>query len=321
MPFRPGTCWANRYPLEPTMSTPLFTAAILSYNRRDLVRLAVESVLAQEFTDYELLIVDDCSTDGSAELLSEYSDRARVVILEKNLGEMGARNVVLEEARGRYVAFLDSDDLWFSWTLKTFAQVLRERDWPQMVSGLPYHFRDLRELQDIPQGAPQHRAYEHYVCGSMYFGVMNCVFLTEAARKIGGFKDLRVVGPDSDFLFRFPLGGGFAQVLFPYTQARTFEEGIMSNPRMASGGISALVDAELAGEYVGGDRLKADRVRHITVRTRSVSVLCSSKGRQDMAWQLFLRTIPWNLRHARLKYLTVFPLLSLWNTLKSTLRG
>ena len=78
---------------------PLFTVAILCFNRAKLVRVAIESALAQEFLDYELVLVDDASTDESAEVLGEYADRATIVLREQNGGEMAARNSALERAR------------------------------------------------------------------------------------------------------------------------------------------------------------------------------------------------------------------------------
>lgn len=69
--------------------------------------------MAQTFSDYELILVDDASEDESLDIIKEYADgRTRVIELERPHGAAGARNAGLEEASGRYVTFLDADDLW-----------------------------------------------------------------------------------------------------------------------------------------------------------------------------------------------------------------
>ncbi len=83
------------------------------YNNAAYIEGAVRSVLAQTYPHWELLIVDDCSTDGSPELLRAFSDpRIHVWRNETNSGAAVSRNRALREARGRWVAFLDSDDQW-----------------------------------------------------------------------------------------------------------------------------------------------------------------------------------------------------------------
>lgn len=96
------------------MSEPLFSVIIPSYNRRHLLAEAVASVSAQSLGDWELLIVDDGSDDGTAEAFAEHQDpRVRLLVRPHN-GIIGqVRNVGARHARGRYLAFLDSDDLWY----------------------------------------------------------------------------------------------------------------------------------------------------------------------------------------------------------------
>jgi glycosyltransferase involved in cell wall biosynthesis len=90
--------------------TPV-TAAITTYNRAAYLDGALESIYAQTFTDYEVLVVDDGSTDDTADVLARHGDRIRVV-RQENLGRSGARNTAVREARTPYISFLDSDDRW-----------------------------------------------------------------------------------------------------------------------------------------------------------------------------------------------------------------
>jgi glycosyltransferase involved in cell wall biosynthesis len=93
------------------MASPLISVVIPAYNREHCVRQAVDSVLAQNFGDLELIVVDDGSTDGTVEILKSYGDKIRL-ICQKNAGAGAARNTAIRAARGKYIAFLDSDDRW-----------------------------------------------------------------------------------------------------------------------------------------------------------------------------------------------------------------
>lgn len=87
-----------------------------NYNGEKFLAETIESVLSQTYTDWELLVVDDCSTDGSAELIRSYAQRdgrIKLFVQEKNLGAAAARNRALGEASGKWIAFLDSDDVWY----------------------------------------------------------------------------------------------------------------------------------------------------------------------------------------------------------------
>lgn len=86
-----------------------------TYNCAGLIAESIESVLAQTHREWELLIVDDCSTDNTKQVVQPYLDRYPEISYEcltENGGPAAARNAALRRAKGRYIAFLDSDDLW-----------------------------------------------------------------------------------------------------------------------------------------------------------------------------------------------------------------
>lgn len=100
-------------PIDSAEPAPPVSVVIPAHNRAGTIVAAIDSVLRQTFTDFELIIVDDGSGDGTAEAAATVDDpRCRVVRLEKNRGAAGARNAGVDEARGRWVAFQDSDDEW-----------------------------------------------------------------------------------------------------------------------------------------------------------------------------------------------------------------
>src|SRR5271156_960674 len=91
---------------------PKVSVIIPTYNRADKVGKTIESALAQTFTDLEVIVIDDGSSDDTGRVLSEvFGDRIRY-FAQTNQGASIARNNGIEAARGEWIAFLDSDDLW-----------------------------------------------------------------------------------------------------------------------------------------------------------------------------------------------------------------
>lgn len=92
----------------------LVSVIMPSYNTARFIKETVESVLAQTYKNWELIIVDDCSTDNTDEVVSKFfpDTRIRYIKNEKNSGAAVSRNRALREAKGKWIAFLDSDDLW-----------------------------------------------------------------------------------------------------------------------------------------------------------------------------------------------------------------
>ena len=92
---------------------PCVSVIIPTYNRCWILKEAIDSVLSQKFSDFEIIVVDDGSTDATNELLSTYGDQI-TTICQKNKGVSAARNVGISIAKGDYIAFLDSDDMWLT---------------------------------------------------------------------------------------------------------------------------------------------------------------------------------------------------------------
>ena len=90
---------------------PLVSVIIPTFNRSNVLNEAIKSVLNQSFQDFELIVVDDGSTDGTSELLESYGDSIHYCFQE-NKGPSAARNLGIKNATGLYITFLDSDDLW-----------------------------------------------------------------------------------------------------------------------------------------------------------------------------------------------------------------
>lgn len=92
---------------------PFFSVIIPLYNKENFVQDAIKSILNQTFTDFELLIINDCSTDKSVEIASEFlSEKVKIIHHEKNRGLAATRNTGIKKASSNYVTYLDADDVW-----------------------------------------------------------------------------------------------------------------------------------------------------------------------------------------------------------------
>lgn len=169
------------------MSQPLFTIATITYNSGEWTRQAIESVLASTFTDFELIISDDCSTDNTWEIIQEYKDE-RIVRWrnEKNIGEYPNRNKVLENARGKYILFIDGDDMLYKDSLQRYSWYLTDYPNVRAIWGVGYdwignvRFPVLLSSETIIKMS--------YLNNSLilFVGFPESLFQVEALKKIGG---------------------------------------------------------------------------------------------------------------------------------------
>ncbi|MBP7251990.1 MAG: glycosyltransferase family 2 protein [Alphaproteobacteria bacterium] len=117
------------------MSAPKISVVIPAYNRERTIRAAIESVLGQTEKRLELLVVDDASSDKTADIARSFNDaRVEVIQHRQNGGVSAARNTGITAARGQYIALLDSDDLWFPKMLES--QLARLEAAPTKVGGI-----------------------------------------------------------------------------------------------------------------------------------------------------------------------------------------
>jgi glycosyltransferase involved in cell wall biosynthesis len=140
--------------------TPLVSIVIPAYNRQDFVGDAIQSVLEQTFQDFELIVIDDGSTDSTASIVKAFnSDRIKYVY-QPNGGRSSARNHALRLARGSYIAFLDSDDLYLPDKIARQVAFLDQHQEFGMVYTSAYCIDEY--------GAPLKSTYEAIVSGRIY---------------------------------------------------------------------------------------------------------------------------------------------------------
>jgi glycosyltransferase involved in cell wall biosynthesis len=106
---------------------PKISVVIPVYNRENTIRYCLNSILNQSFLPFEIIVVDDCSSDKSVKIIGEYKDNlVRLICLEKRSGAQAARNKGIKESRSDWIAFMDSDDEWTPNKLEKQLEVLKE---------------------------------------------------------------------------------------------------------------------------------------------------------------------------------------------------
>lgn len=146
------------------MSDPLVTVLMPVYNGEQHLAEAIDSVLTQDAPDFELLVVDDGSTDGTPEILRSCTDPRLRVVRVGHLGLIGALNRGLEQARGRFISRMDADDIMSGGRLRRQMEAFARH--PRMVAcGTQYELFGAREGLVRPQQSPR-SCYTHLVFGS-----------------------------------------------------------------------------------------------------------------------------------------------------------
>ena len=181
------------------MSVPLVSVLLTAYNRERYIAASIESVLAQSCGDFELIVTDDRSSDGTLSIAREYErkdSRVRVHANERNLGDYGNRNYAASLARGEFLKFHDSDDVMYPHCLEVMVRYLAAA--PSAAFALSAH--RAWAGAPCPIVSTPYLSYKREFLGFGMFnqGPANAFFRTEAFHRLGGFADL---GPHSDLAF------------------------------------------------------------------------------------------------------------------------
>jgi glycosyltransferase involved in cell wall biosynthesis len=304
----------------------LFSVIIPTCNRVALLSATLESVFAQRVTGFEIIVVDDGSTDETMNYLESIGERVRV-FRQSNQGPGPARNLGARHARGTYLAFLDSDDLWFPWTLEAYWAVIRDCNEPSFVVGKPYVFSDKHEVDKAVRGGVRtqrggvrtDRFADYLASGNdwRWWGVSSFVIRRDAFALVGGFTEEWVNGEDADLALRLGEAPGFVQIIDPVTFAyREHALSAMKDLKRTFAGARSMVYAEQEELYPGGKVRALERRRILTRHTRPVTLGCLQQGLRREAWMLYRATFAWNASLGRVKYLAAFPFIAVTESLR-----
>lgn len=185
------------------MTTPSVSVVLPTFNRAEYLGRAVASVLAQTVSDIELIVVDDASSDGTAEYLNSLArqdGRIRVLTNARSKGGGGARNVGIAASRGQWVAFLDDDDEWIPEKLQIQLAKLAANT-AAIACSCSYEQHSTNGLKKIVR-LPQQVALPDLLRGSVLGGASMCICSRKILQGIGGFDTLFRSGQDWDLWVR-----------------------------------------------------------------------------------------------------------------------
>lgn len=259
------------------MSPPFFSVVVPTYNRARLAAAAVLSLLGQTEGDWEAFVVDDGSTDGTPDVLARLPKDPRVHVLaqKENRGQHHCRNLAIAQARGRFVTFLDSDDMYLPGRLAAFKAAALARPAAGFWFSNAYVWRLGRvvgTLFDPARAIPQGRVPGHYAVGDRWlpYVTTNVAVAREAFARFGTFRtDLKIL-EDTELYARMLAGGLEVGALAGPLSVRTLHEGQITREHgrdyreslealRASGAAPELVEERrrALAEEVAGYMLKA----------------------------------------------------------------
>jgi len=208
---------------------PRVSVIIPTYDRATKVTKGIASVLDQTYSDLEVIVVDDGSSDGTGKILGEmFGDRIRY-FAQANQGVSVARNKGIAEARGEWIAFLDSDDLWEKDKLELQMKTL-ERFGPQCSGCYTdtrlFNHPETRTLFEMAEESYKHeemmgvntdvlRLLVRPGGAGMVVHLSSLLARTDVVRKTGGFDPKLLYSEDSEFMFRLAMLTGFCYVNRP----------------------------------------------------------------------------------------------------------
>ena len=194
----------------------LISVIIPTYNRAHCVGEAIQSVLDQTYKNFEIIVVDDGSTDNTQEVLATFGDKIKV-IRQENRGVSAARNAGIREARGEWLAFLDSDDLWLPEKLAIQMKELSE--YPDAIAHMvdaeivgygnqKLTLFDIRGLKEEFRMRPLRKRPLLDVMQTQFFTSSWCL-KKSVVNALGGFREDMTIFEDWELLTRVALEGVF----------------------------------------------------------------------------------------------------------------
>lgn len=192
---------------------PVVSVLTTAYNREKYIAECIESVLASTFQDYEHIIVDDCSSDGSYEIALAYAkkdSRIRVYRNEKNLGDYPNRNRAASCATGKYLKYIDADDYLYPHGLSVIVGMMER--FPE--AGLGFASLEPDVKRPFPfQLSPRQAYLRHYFEQPLFHKApLSAIMRSDAFQAVGGFTGKRYVG---DFEMWHIMAARYPVVLMP----------------------------------------------------------------------------------------------------------
>ncbi len=302
---------------------PLFSVIIPAFNREESVLDTLRSLEEQKFVDYEVLVVDNGSIDRTREVVLQFAvqrPQMSIRLLEQpKPGAGAARNLGAKHARGAYLGFLDSDDLWLPWTLSMMAHLVAPEaphEPPVFLNGCYLPFRGPIPSAD---GDPEPSAFSTYPTffdapvTELWWNGSTLVVRKDVFLAAGGYReDPGINNEDTQLCLSLGDAGPFVQIEAPTTTAfRVHDTGLYSAVGKSVQGVMQLFEGEAAGCWPGGDRAADARRALLAHRARQHAFRCATGGDRAAAWRLYRLSFSLQWRLKRWRFLVGLPVLTL----------
>jgi glycosyltransferase involved in cell wall biosynthesis len=297
------------------MHTPLVSVVIPTYNQPAFLHEALNSVFAQTFSDYEIIVVNDGSTDDTGAQLERYGGRIRL-ITQENQGIGRARNRGMDAASGRYIAFLDHDDLWHPAKLEIQVDYMRKH--PECVgNSVPFEYSSVTGKVGFD---PRIRGSDGIVPNALQVFAGGQIFLLSSALMIDRMKvgDLRFatrrqciedVPLQLKLLTRGPFGIAGDKILVTY---RMHASNTTKSAMHYDNGTQLLREISRSGGFEPVSQRDREAIdESIAFFGRGGIVRLLLAGLRLRSLRSYIREFPHQLLARRFKFLLGFPLLAL----------
>jgi len=210
---------------------PTVSVVIPTYNRAHLIGKAIQSVFNQSYQDFEIIIIDDGSTDNTEEIIKGYKDkRINYIKHERNQGISAARNIGIKKARGEYIAFLDSDDEWLPEKLDKQIKVFQNEP-PEVGVVCSWSFKINEKGNYIGKVClPKKEGYMYKdLLSSNNLSVPTLLIRKECFEKVGLFDNLLNGQEDWDMWIRIAKYYRFVLIKAPLAKRRIHSKQISND--------------------------------------------------------------------------------------------
>lgn len=296
------------------MNNKKFSILIPVYNRAKLVKECIDSIFAQTYRDYEIIAIDDGSTDQTWDVLQSYGSRI-FSIRQSNQGPEVARHLGASKANGEYLVFLDSDDMLLPWSLAVYNRIIQECSSPALIIGVLYYYREGQYVQPNfdPNSIIELVKYQDYFSKDISVGssCSNIVIKSSVFREGGGCRQTwpkAFPADQHDTQLRFGTYGPCVILKTPFTVAyRTHDGNVVHEiDRMINIGIRALLRSEHLKQYPGGNRRRLERYAIIGGDAWSWVRRALKANRLSLALKLLIMTCPMLAAGALNKFIRLF---------------
>ena len=280
---------------------------IPTYNRRSLLEACLNSLLSQQSEGIEVVVIDDGSSDDT-EKLNILTDPRVCYLKQSNAGAGAARNRGIQISKGRYLAFLDSDDLWLPWTWEVLRGLINQ-EMPALILIRPVEFSNVSELALVEQEPLDVRIFEDYFSfgDSIEFRGASSIIVRRDELKNARFFTKPWNAEDADFLMQLgdrkkviylnkPLAYGF----------RCHGETLKGDHGKNLDGICGIISRENAGEYPGGRSRRRERWKIIGRHVRPAILDNSRNVHTGKSMRIYFKWLPRHLAEFRIRFIIGF---------------